>query len=163
MIDRGKTFENIFRSAVEEAKERGYQVDIQRLFDVIGKKTIEQPSDFICYHKPNQIYVECKSTNKNYFSFYEQRQYTRLLEKSKIDGVIAGMLVWFVQEKRVFWLDIKFLNGFYIGTGLKSISIKRLDGLLSDDVCGVYEIEQKTTRVKPKMNIEKFFNDIVRY
>lgn len=156
--DRGKEFEGIFSDAVEEIMVNGYQVDIQRLYDVIGKKTINQPADFMCYKKPNEIYVECKSTNKPYFSYYSQPQYPRLIDKSKIDGVKAGMLVWYVQSKRVFWFDIDFLTKYYASTSIKSLSIKKIDMLLQDKTTGLYEIEQVTIRVKPKMSIDKFFD-----
>lgn len=160
--NRGKEFEALFRKATETLQYNGFQVDIQRLFDVVGKKTIEQPADFICYYMPNQIYVECKSTSTSSFSFESQPQYPRLLEKSKINGIRAGMLVWFVEDKRVFWFDIRWLNAYNKVSGKKSFSVSVIDKFLKEGIHGIYEIDQTTQRVKPEMRLEGLFKYIVR-
>ena len=160
--NRGTEFQKIFEKATLDYKANGGQVEIQRLYDVIGKKTIEQPSDYICYKKPNQIFVECKSTNSSQFDFYDQPQYNRLIEKSKTDGVIAGMLVWFINEKRVFWLDINWMVSYHEVTGRKSIAVSKLLERVKIGLDGIYEIEQTTPRVKPIMNMESFYNRLTK-
>ena len=55
---RGKEFEDMFKKATLALKEKGYDVDIIRLYDIIGKKTLSQPADFITYRYPFEIYVE---------------------------------------------------------------------------------------------------------
>ena len=159
-ISRGKEFEKLFESAVLEFKNEGGQVDIQRLFDVVNKKTIKQPSDYICYYKPNQIYVECKSTHNSYFNFFEQPQYERLLEKIKVDGIKGGMLVWYVNAKRVFWFDISWLYSYNCISGKKSISLGYIDNRYVGNY-GIFEIDQTTARVKPKMKLESMFKYII--
>lgn len=158
--NRGKEFEDNFKKTVEESQKNGFQVDIQRLYDVIGKKTIEQPADFTCYYKPNEIYVECKSTNDSSFSYYTQPQYERLIKKSLIDGVKAGMLVWFVKYKRVFWVDIDWMQGFYNSRGIKSFTVGRLEECVKNNIQGVFEVDQTTKRINPEMRIESMFEFI---
>ena len=158
---RGKEFEKNFSDTVKELQAQGFQVDIQRLYDVVGKKTINQPSDFICYYYPNEIYVECKSTNDSSFSYYYQPQYPRLIEKSKIRGIKAGMLIWFVKYKRVFWVDIDWMQGLFNSSGVKSFTVNRLSDAIKYKMHGVFEVEQTSVRINPKMHLESMFEFIV--
>lgn len=162
MISRGKEFEKNFEKSVKCLIKEGFNVTIDRLYDVIGKKTIEQPADYICYNYPNQIYVECKSTHDNLFSYYTQPQYERLIEKSKIEGVKAGMLIWFVSQKRVFWADIDWLQAYYMTSGVKSVSPTKLESFVKLGVKGIFEVEQHTTRINPEMRLESLFNYITQ-
>ena len=157
--DRGKEFEKLFENATKDIMVEN-NIDIQRLYDVIGKKTISQPSDYICYYYPHEIYVECKTTHESSFSFYQQPQYPRLIEKSKIYGTVCGMLVWYVRLKRVFWFDIDFLQAYYQAVGLKSISVTRVEQYLKKNTMGVYEINQVTKRVNPEMHLKEFYEFI---
>lgn len=161
MKSRGKEFEKNFENTTKRHIEEGFEVTIDRLYDVIGKKTIEQPSDYICYRFPNQIYVECKSTHDTSFSYFDQPQYERLLEKSKIKGVKAGMLIWFVVQKRVFWTDIEWLQAFYKTYGIKSITANKLDYYSKNKIQGVFEVDQTTSRINPEMNLKSLYNYIV--
>lgn len=160
--DRGKEFEKLFENATKGLAADGFQVDIQRLYDIIGKKTISQPADYMCYYYPNEIYVECKSTHEGSFSYLVQPQYPRLKEKARIRGVVAGMMIWYVRLKRVFWVDILFLEAFYAATGIKSISVNRLEEHIKKGTRGVFEIEQVTKRVNPEMNLRSFYNWIIK-
>lgn len=156
--DRGKEFEKLFENATLVIDD----VDIQRLYDVIGKKTIEQPADYVCYKYPNEIYVECKSTHSTSFDYYNQPQYSRLINKSSQKGVKAGMLVWYVNSKEVFWLDIEFLQAFYSTNHIKSLTVNRLNSYITNHIDGVFKIDQTTKRVNPEMHLESMFNYITR-
>lgn len=164
MKDRGKIFEKLFKDEVErEIREENLEATIDRLYDVIGKKTIDQPSDFICYKHPNQIYVECKSRNSNSFSYYTAPQYERLINKSKILGVKCGMLVWFVQQKMIFWLDIDWLQFYFSRTGIKSVNAYKLDKFVKEHNYGVHKINCDFLRVNPVLrNLGDMFEFIVK-
>lgn len=164
MKDRGKQFESFFKKEVDRAiKEDNLDVTIDRLYDVIGKKTIDQPADFICYKSPNQIYVECKSRNKHTFSYYTAPQYERLIKKANVTGVRCGMLVWFVQEKMIFWVDIDWLQMYYQRTGVKSINAYKLDEYVKDHITGVYKLDCDFPRINPVFNnIGELFEFITR-
>ena len=159
-LNRGKEFENMYYKATVALQNEGYPVDVSRLYDVVNKKTIEQPADYIAFREPNEIYVECKSTNDTSFDYYDQPQYTRLIKKSLIKGVRAGMLVWFVKLKRVFWVDARFLQGFYASYKLKSFTVGRLVQMIESKVDGVFEVEQETKRVNPEMRLRSLYNYI---
>lgn len=152
----------MFKDAVLEISDE-YEIDIQRLYDTVNMKFIVQPADFICYRYPNQIYVECKSTVSHSFAIYNQKQYERLLEKSKKKGVVAGMLIWFIEDKRVFWVDVVWAKIFKETTGAKSVSVTKLSDRANKEISGVFEIDQKTTRVNPKMDLRSFFDKIKKY
>ena len=70
------------------------------------------------------------------------------------------MLVWFVRLKRVFWVDINFLQGFYASYKIKSFTVGRLTHMIESGVEGVFEVEQVTKRVNPEMHLESLYNYI---
>jgi len=160
-VSRGKEFEKNFENSTKSLISSGANITIDRLYDVVGKKTIKQPSDYICYFYPNQIYVECKSTHDDSFSYFTQPQYERLAEKSNIRGIKAGMLVWFVTNKRVFWVDIDWMTAYYDSRGVKSFTVARLEQCVKNNISGVYEVEQQTKRINPEMNLKGLYNYIV--
>lgn len=92
---RGKKFEENFRECLKKCKD----ISIDRLKDTMdGFKGNSNVCDFIVYSKPNQFYLELKSVQGKYFSFgnLTNNQYTGLLDKAKIPGVIAGVIIWYV-------------------------------------------------------------------
>lgn len=163
-VNRGKQFEHIFSKAVAEIQEE-YSIDILRLYDTRNMKWVTQPADFICYRYPNILYVECKSTQLKSFGVYRQRQYPKLLEKARCKGVAAGMLIWFIKEKRVFWVDILWAHVRTLDRKCETtaISIKTLEERAKMGIGGVIEIEQTTRNVNPKMNLRPFFDQIRKF
>lgn len=161
-VSKGKEWEAFFKNfVVEHNKISDNKVDIVRLYDVIGKKTIEQPADFICYRYPHEVYVECKSTHEGSFSYYTQPQYIRLLAKSRIHGVRAGMILWFVKHQEIFWLDVNWLEAFYAKNGVKSVSAKGLNEYVKTGARGVYKVNAEFARVNPKtINVGELFDYI---
>lgn len=108
-VNRGKDFENVIRAAFEKVD----GVSIDRLHDnTAGFKGVAGICDFIVYKKPYQYYIECKSVHGNTFplSNITAGQWQGLLEKSKIEGVHAGILCWWVDKDVTAWLSIRFLN-----------------------------------------------------
>lgn len=119
-INRGKDFEKVVREAFEIVP----NVSIDRLHDqmtgYVGSSNI---CDFIVYKKPVEIYIECKSVYGNTlpFSNITDKQWQGLLEKSKIDGVVAGIMCWWIKFDTTLFLPIQTLDIWRNQVGLKSI------------------------------------------
>ena len=115
----GKEFENLVKQGFSKIP----NVSIDRLHDqmtgYLGSKNI---CDFIVYKKPYEIYIECKSTRGNTLTFANitENQWTGLLEKSKLKGVKAGVLIWFIDRDVTMFAPIQFLQ-YMKESGLKSI------------------------------------------
>ena len=134
-VNRGKKFEQCVKDAF--LKIPGVSVD--RLHDqTSGFAGSTNVSDFIVYKYPNQYYVECKSVHGNTLSIHSNpkadkngvlhgfygnitdNQWEGLLEKSKIPGVIAGVMCWWVDKDVTMFMDIRLLNELSM-LGYKSI------------------------------------------
>lgn len=117
-VNRGKDFE----AQVQAGFEAIPGVSIDRLPDpMAGYAGVKNICDFIVYKHPHQYYVECKSCYGNTMSINSNdpkkrygnitnNQWEGLLEKSKIPGVRAGILLWFVDHDVTYWLDIRLLQ-----------------------------------------------------
>lgn len=87
----GKVFEEDFR------KSCGTVVDVStvRLLDPqAGYKSVGNICDFILYRKPIQVFIECKSyaSHRIAFSAIRPTQWEGLIVKSRVPGVVAGVL-----------------------------------------------------------------------
>lgn len=128
-VNRGKDFEG----QVYDGFVKIEGVSIDRLPDpMAGYAGVRNICDFLVYKYPNQYYIECKSCYGNTLSIHSNdpkrkygaitnNQWEGLLEKSKIPGVRAGILVWFIDHDETYWLDIRLLQR-YKDEGNKSIS-----------------------------------------
>ena len=115
--NRGKQFEEVVR----ECFERVPGVSIDRLHDqTTGFKGSQNICDFIVYKKPYEYYFECKTIHGNTLSIHSNdpkhkygnitnRQWEGLLEKSKIKGVKAGVICWWVDRDTTVFMPIEFL------------------------------------------------------
>ena len=127
-VNRGKQFEDV----VKEAFEKLPDVSIDRLHDqttgYLGSSNI---CDFIVYRFPTIFYIECKSVHGNTLSIHSNnpknkygnitnKQFEGLCEKSKIDGVQAGVLIWWVDKDVTKYFPIGYINKL-IENGQKSI------------------------------------------
>jgi hypothetical protein len=123
--NRGKQFEQ----HIQEAFEKVEGVSVDRLHDqttgYLGSSNI---CDFIVYRKPYEYYFECKSVHGNTLSIHSipkpdkkgvlhgfygnitDTQWEGLLEKSKISGVIAGVICWWVDKDTTMFIDIRLLE-----------------------------------------------------
>ena len=108
--NRGKAFENIIKQAFEKVP----GVSIDRLHDQMTgyKVTSANICDFIVYKKPCEYYIECKSVHGNTlpFSNITANQWNGMLEKSKIDGVFAGVICWWIDKDVTKFIPIKALQ-----------------------------------------------------
>lgn len=125
-MSRGKKFEQ----AVREAFEKNPNISIDRLPDPTGGYLgVRNICDFIVYKYPFQVYLECKVQQGNTLNFESRisdSQWNGLLEKSKIPGVVAGVLVWFIDHDVTTFVPIQELEMLRGGQGQKSLHINHL-------------------------------------
>lgn len=108
-VNRGKSFEHIVKQSFESVPDTA----VYRLHDdMSGFKGVKNPCDFFIYHKPVLYAIECKATNKPSlpFSNITDYQWTELLRMSKISGVVAGIMCWFVNENTTLFIPIQILE-----------------------------------------------------
>lgn len=108
-ISRGKDFEGVVRDAFEKIPNTSvYRVPDQQSYKVGSKN----PCDFFVYHKPILYALECKATNKPSLPFTNitEFQWSELLKMSKVDGVVAGILCWWVNNDVTMFIPIQFLE-----------------------------------------------------
>ena len=152
--NRGKQFEDVVREAFEKVP----GVSIDRLHDqTTHYKGSSNICDFIVYREPYEYYFECKSVHGNTlpFSNITDTQWKGLLEKSKIEGVHAGIICWFVDKNDTRFFPIQYLQK-YKQLGCKSVAA--FDE--SDDIVHPIEIKGKKKRVFFDYDMEAFLNEI---
>lgn len=102
----GKKFESI----VYEAFKAVPDVSIDRIPDqTMHYKGRANVSDFIVFRQPYQFYVECKTVHGNTLPLSNITQFDDLYEKSKIIGVKAGVLCWWIDKDVTAWIPIESL------------------------------------------------------
>lgn len=120
--NRGKSFEQKIKDAFSKVP----GVSIDRIHDqtmgYMGGKNI---CDFIVYKEPYEYYIECKSVHGNTlpFSNITETQWDGLLEKSKIKGVVAGILCWWIDHDQTYFIPIDILEDAKTVMGAKSLNI----------------------------------------
>lgn len=108
-VNRGKQFEDVVRKAFLKVPD----VSIDRLHDqTTGYRGSQNICDFIVYRDPNEFYIECKSVHgvRLPFSNITDTQWYGLWEKSKIEGVYAGILCWFIDLDQTYFYQIQYLH-----------------------------------------------------
>jgi penicillin-binding protein-related factor A (putative recombinase) len=151
--NRGKQFENVIREAFEKVP----GVSIDRLHDqTTGYKGSQNICDFIVYREPYEYYFECKSIHGASlpFSNITETQWNGLLEKSKIEGVFAGVICWWIDKNVTKFIPIFVLEHYRLNA-CKSI---RFD----DDFSAVIEIKGKKKRVFFDYDMERFLDELGR-
>ena len=116
---------------------------IDRIYDsVSGYKSVSNVCDFIGYKEPNIFYIECKTKKEQNLPFNNITQYDKLIEKVDIPGVRTGVVVWFYEKDKVYYIPIKTVKQIK-EDGRKSISIK----LIEENKYRVIEIPSIKKRV----------------
>lgn len=108
-VNRGKEFEQ----RIKEAFEKVPNVSIDRLHDQTTMyKGSSNICDFIVYKEPYEYYIECKSVHGNVLPFKNitDTQWNGLLEKSRIKGVYAGVICWWVDRDVTKFIPIEALE-----------------------------------------------------
>lgn len=127
--NRGKDFEGEVQSAIE----RQGDVSILRLYDPQGGQVgVANPCDFIVFKRPQEYWLECKSTHENTLSIYtapnpknkkygafSNKQWEGMLEATKYK-VVAGAVVWWIEHDVTKFIPIQELERIR-NTGAKSI------------------------------------------
>lgn len=122
--NRGKQFEQLIKKAFEKFSD----VSIDRIPDQTMKyKGATNICDFIVYKYPYEYYIECKSVQGNTLSIHSlpkadkkgnlygfygdirDNQWNGLLEKSKVPGVIAGVIIWFIDKDITIFIPMQEL------------------------------------------------------
>lgn len=139
MNNHGKIFEGVFKEDWLKIP----NADILRLIDSTnGYAKITNPCDFVGYVYPCVYYLECKSTQGNTFPFQRLTQLEKLSKKRDIIGVNAGVIIWFIDHKKVCWVPIEeFIR--LKEENYKSINVK----MIGDEKFNILEIPSKEKRV----------------
>jgi hypothetical protein len=123
-MSKGKQFELVLK---EDWKASMPNSTIDRLYDsVSGYKTISNISDFIGYKMPYIFYLEAKTIKGNTFPFQNLSQYEKLSAKVGIDGVRAGVVIWFYAHDRVIYVPVSTITKM-MADGKKSVNITTID------------------------------------
>ena len=108
-VNRGKQFEEIIRQGFESV----VNTSVIRLPDPTnGYLGIRNICDFVVYHYPHQYFIECKTVHGNTlpFSNITENQWNGMLEVSKIKGVIAGVICWWVDKDVTLFIPIQAME-----------------------------------------------------
>ena len=118
----GKQFENKFREDWIKSFPKSF---IFRLKDDVSRyaMTAANPCDFICYVKNRLYLIETKTIQGNTFPFSNLSQYDKLLSYSDVDGLVAGVIIWFSERDKVFFVPIQSAKKMR-DDGLKSVNVK---------------------------------------
>lgn len=150
-VNRGKQFERVIKESFEKVP----GVSIDRLHDqTSGFKGSQNICDFIVYKEPYEYYIECKSVHGASlpFSNITDTQWNGLLEKSKIQGVFAGVICWWIDKNVTKFIPIQALQ-WNKENGYKSL---RYD----HNGTSFIEIKGKKKRVFFDYNMEEFLNAV---
>lgn len=150
-INRGKEFEEVVKQAFEKVP----NTSIDRIHDQTnGFRGSKNICDFIVYHYPNHYYIECKTVRGNIlpFSNITDRQWQGLLEKSKIKGVIAGVICWWADKDVTKFIPIQALDK------LKRLCKKSIR--YDDNSFDNLEIDGTKLRTFFRYDMEKFLNEV---
>lgn len=96
-LNYGKKFESIFKNNWIESFPNGF---IYRLNDQMsGYRTVSANiCDYICFNNNLLYLIEVKSHAGNTFPLANLTQYDKLVTKSGIPGVRAGVIIWFYEK-----------------------------------------------------------------
>lgn len=161
-VNRGKQFEDIIRRAFEKVP----GVSIDRIHDQTNfYKGSQNICDFIVYKEPHEYYIECKSVHGASLPFRNitDTQWDGLLEKSKIEGVYAGIICWFIDKDVTKFIPIRLLDYMRKFDGVKSYPYQfggyLLDGGKGNEMFAI-ELKGNKKRVFFNYDMEEFFNEI---
>lgn len=159
-VNRGKQFENVIRKSFERVD----GVSIDRLNDnTAGFKGVAGICDFIVYKEPYEYYIECKSVHGASLPFRNitDTQWEGLLEKSKIEGVTAGIICWWIDKDVTRFIPIEVLQKMR-EDGKKSIHYSWEHYFWGDYTVNyvMYQLKGKKKRVFFDYDMEDFLNEV---
>lgn len=150
-INRGKNFEEIMKKDFLKVPE----TTVERLPDpTAGYLGYRNPCDFLIYHKPYVYYIECKTTHSHRLSFgnvtFNQR--VGMLEASKVEGVVAGIICWFIPCDKTYFIPIQVYERLRL-QGVKSLNLHK-----EDEMKDWIEIQGTKKRIFYEYDIESFID-----
>lgn len=147
--DRGKEFEDLFKTLAENAG-----VSVVRFHDTLYKyKDVKNPCDFVISRSTEEpsILIECKATEKSSFSLSKFTQYDDLLE---LKNFTSYLVIWFVEYKKVLAFSLEDVVKLK-ERNVKSINPTKLGNISyvnPIDICNIFY------RIKPGiMEVEKLW------
>lgn len=153
-MNRGKQFEDLVRSSISKLE----NTLIVRLYDVTtGYLNQNNICDYIVYRQPTIFLIECKAiqvSTLNFKSHIRENQLNGLLESSKIHGVKAGILCWFINYNKTLFIPIEHIQELQ-EKGYKSFNINNYDS------SAVYEIPGNKKRVFFEYDFDSFLERII--
>lgn len=165
--NRGKKFEGVIREAFENVPD----TSVIRLPDpTSGYLGIRNISDFVIYNYPYQYFIECKSVHGNTLSIHSNdpkeryglitnNQWEGMLEMSKIYGVVAGVICWWVDKDVTMFMPIQYLQACR-EAGDKSVRYDCIGFESEDKQIFNIEITGKKKRVFFDYDMTQFFEEV---
>lgn len=151
--NRGKQFERVVRKAFAQVSDT---IIIRIPDQTNGFRGGVNICDLIVYHYPFQYCIECKSVHGNLLPFHNiEAQWDKLLAASKVNGVIAGVLCWWVDKDITKFIPIQMLEKMK-NAGGKSL---RYD-IISCQGYAPIEIYGKKKRVFFDYDMKQFFEEV---
>jgi hypothetical protein len=144
---RGKDFETIFYNQIIQQCD---DVSIDRFYDTMGGfYGVSNICDFVSYQCPYQFYFELKALKGNTLNFksdIRKNQWDGLLEKSKIAGVAAGIIAWFIDNDITGFIPIQTLEKLK-NDGFKSYHVDFMKFTAQQEIDKVVIVKGKKKRI----------------
>lgn len=129
---------------------------VLRLYDTTsGYLNIKNPCDFIVYHDTTMYLVECKTLQGTCLNKSSISQLNDLLDAAEVTGICSGVLVWYRDFQKTFWVNNIYLRYNFLYNNKKSLNIKDLMSASVAD--GVIEIPAKVKRTFCDYDLEVIF------
>lgn len=121
----GKAFEERFKNDWKSTFLNG---TIDRLPDQMSgyKGSGQNICDFIGYVYPNIFYIECKAHKGASIPFANITQYDKMIQKSGIPGVRAGVVLFLYEKFKIFYIPISTIKEMK-EEDKKSVGIKSIE------------------------------------
>lgn len=155
-VNRGKHFENLIKESFMAVRDTLVIRIPDQTYGYAGGSNI---CDFIIYHRPYAYCIECKTIHGNTLPFQNisKNQWDGLLEAEKHDGVVAGVICW--------WID-RGITKFVPITALQRVKeagkYKSYNYAWEDPAGGVIELTGRKKRIFFEYNMAEFFKTIER-
>ena len=152
-INRGKDFEQIIREGFLNVLD----TTVIRLPDPTnGYLGVRNPADFLIYHYPYEYFIECKTVNTTRLPFVNItfNQWHGMLDASKVKGVVAGVICWYVQDDLTIFIPIQVLEKMK-QAGEKSVNLKKLPA-------GIIKLKGEKKRVFFDYDINDFIEQCIK-
>lgn len=153
-VNRGKAFENVLHTQFNELP----TIVTIRLYDVTtGYKNQNNICDFVVYDNGTLNLFELKAIHGNTLNFkshIRENQWDGLLAETFKPGVNAGIICWFIDCDKTYFIDIFYLQELK-QKGEKSFNInKHTNSIFVQELVGTKK------RIYFKYNLKKFLEEI---